>query len=117
MRDELLDTVARVGGRLGEMRLDTTVDVSHAVARFLELIKVAALIDRSEAGQALDEALAEVNSLLAQGATPEQREILAARRSTTGCATPSATRAPPAPRRSAGPSRRSTRSSRAAGMA
>ncbi len=76
MRDELLDTVARVGGRLGEMRLDTTVDVSHAVARFLELIKVAALIDRSEAGQELDEALAEINSLLAQGATPEQREIL-----------------------------------------
>ena len=78
MRDQLLDTVARTGGRLGEMRLDTTVDVSHAVARFLELVKVAALIDRSEAGQPLDEAIAEVNSLLAQGATDEQREIMAA---------------------------------------
>ena len=31
MRDELLDTVARVGGRLGEMRLDTYLDVSQAV--------------------------------------------------------------------------------------
>ena len=76
MRDELLDTVARVGGRLGEMRLDTSVDVAHAVARYLELIKVAALIDRAKGGQPIDEALAEVNALLAQGATPEQREVL-----------------------------------------
>src|SRR4051795_6168097 len=30
MRDELLDTVARMGGRLKEMRLDTYVDISHA---------------------------------------------------------------------------------------
>ena len=50
MRDELLETVSRLGGRLGEMRLDTSVDVSDAVARYLELIKVAALIDRSKAG-------------------------------------------------------------------
>ena len=28
MRDELLDEVSHVGGRLGEMRLDTGVDVS-----------------------------------------------------------------------------------------
>ncbi len=78
MRDELLDTVAQVGGRLGEMRLDTTVDVSQAVARFLELVKVSALIDRSAAGQELDQALWEVNALLAQGATAEQRELLQA---------------------------------------
>ncbi len=76
MRDELLDIVSEVGGRLGEMRLDTGVDVSHAVARFLELVKVAAVIDRAKAGQGVDEALAEVNALLAQGATGEQREIL-----------------------------------------
>jgi len=76
MRDELLDTVAQVGGRLGEMRLDTTVDVSQAVARFLELVKVSALIDRSAGGQELDQALWEVNALLAQGATSEQREML-----------------------------------------
>jgi DNA helicase-2/ATP-dependent DNA helicase PcrA len=78
MRDELLDTVARVGGRLGEMRLDTAMDVSNAVASFLELVKVAAVIDRSKEGQDLDEAIDEVNQLLAQTATPEQREILAA---------------------------------------
>ena len=50
MRDELLDTVARVGGRLGEMRLDTYLDVDQAVARYLELIKVAALIERRRPG-------------------------------------------------------------------
>jgi DNA helicase-2/ATP-dependent DNA helicase PcrA len=76
MRDELLDTVARVGGRLGEMRLDTTLDVSQAVARYLELLKVAALIERSKAGQPLEEAISEVNQLLAQGASSEQRSVL-----------------------------------------
>jgi DNA helicase II / ATP-dependent DNA helicase PcrA len=75
MRDELLDTVARVGGRLGEMRLDTYLDVDQAVSRYLELIKVAALIERAREGQTLDTALPEVNEILAQCATPEQREI------------------------------------------
>jgi DNA helicase-2/ATP-dependent DNA helicase PcrA len=75
MRDELLDTVARVGGRLGEMRLDTYLDVDQAVARYLELIKVAALIERAREGQALDTALPELNEILAQCATPDQREI------------------------------------------
>ncbi|MBA3510165.1 MAG: ATP-dependent helicase [Thermoleophilaceae bacterium] len=78
MRDELLDTVAQVGGRLGEMRLDAAVDVDHAVARFLELVKVAALIDRSASGQEPDQALSEVNALLAQGASFTQREMLEA---------------------------------------
>src|SRR5215213_6457990 len=75
MRDELLDTVARMGGRLGEMRLDTYLDVDQAVSRYLELIKVAALIERAREGQPLETALAEVNEILAQCATPEQREI------------------------------------------
>src|SRR5215211_4400895 len=75
MRDELLDTVARVGGRLGEMRLDTYLDVDQAVSRYLELIKVAALIERAREGQSLETALPEVNEILAQCATPEQREI------------------------------------------
>jgi DNA helicase II / ATP-dependent DNA helicase PcrA len=77
MRDELLDTVARVGGRLGEMRLDTYLDVDQAMARYLELIKVAALIERTNEGQTLDAALTEVNEILAQCATSEQREIFA----------------------------------------
>jgi len=75
MRDELLDTVARVGGRLGEMRLDTYLDVDQAMARYLELIKVAALIERAREGQPLDAALPEVNEILAQCATQEQRDI------------------------------------------
>jgi DNA helicase-2/ATP-dependent DNA helicase PcrA len=78
MRDELLDTVARVGGRLGEMRLDTYLDVDQAMARYLELIKVAALIERAREGQTLETALPEVNEILAQCATPEQREIFEA---------------------------------------
>ncbi len=77
MRDELLDTVARMGGRLGEMRLDTYLDVDQAVSRYLELIKVAALIERAKEGQSLDSALPAVNEILLQCATPEQREILA----------------------------------------
>ncbi|HEX6714369.1 MAG TPA: ATP-dependent DNA helicase, partial [Thermoleophilaceae bacterium] len=74
MRDELLDTVARMGGRLKEMRLDTYVDISQAMVRYLELIKLAALIERHRDGEALPTALREINELLLQVATPEQRE-------------------------------------------
>jgi DNA helicase-2/ATP-dependent DNA helicase PcrA len=74
MRDELLDTVARMGGRLKEMRLDTYVDISQAVVRYLELLKLAALIERNRDGEPLPAALREVNDLLMQVATPEQRE-------------------------------------------
>lgn len=74
MRDELLDTVARMGGRLKEMRLDTYVDISQAVVRYLELLKLAALIERHREGEPLPTALREVNDLLMQVATPEQRE-------------------------------------------
>jgi DNA helicase-2/ATP-dependent DNA helicase PcrA len=75
MRDELLDSVSQVGGRLAEMRLDTYLDVSQAVVRYLELLKLAALIERARAGQGVDEALAEVNDLLLQVATSEQAEL------------------------------------------
>jgi DNA helicase-2/ATP-dependent DNA helicase PcrA len=75
MRDELLDSVAHVGGRLGEMRLDTYLEVSRSVARYLELLKLAALIERGKAGQPVPDALAEVNELLLQGASPEQAEL------------------------------------------
>ena len=77
LRDELLDTVASVGGRLGDMRLDTYLDVDQAVARYLELVKVAALIERAKEGQEVGEALTAVNEILAQVATPAQREIMA----------------------------------------
>ena len=40
LRDEVLDGVARIGGRLGELRLDTDLDISHGVVRYLELLKL-----------------------------------------------------------------------------
>jgi DNA helicase-2/ATP-dependent DNA helicase PcrA len=75
LRDELLDNVSRVGGSLSEMRLDTYLDVSQAVVRYLELLKVAALIERERDGQSLAKALPEVNELLLQGVTSDQREL------------------------------------------
>ena len=75
LREEVLDSVARIGGRLGELRLDTELDVSHGVVRYLELLKLAALM-RRPAGQELDEALADVNARLLAAVTPLQREIL-----------------------------------------
>ena len=51
MREEVLGDVARIAGRLGELRLDTELDVSHGVVRYLELLKLAALAERP-AGEA-----------------------------------------------------------------
>ena len=76
LRDELLTTVAQVGGRLGELRFDTDLDVSHAVVRYLELLKLSALLERTRRGElSVEEALPEVNARLLQAATSEQREI------------------------------------------
>ena len=75
MRQELLDGVASIGGRLGELRLDTDVDVSHGVVRYLELVKLAALLERPD-GQTVEGALADVNNRLLAAVTPLQREIL-----------------------------------------
>jgi DNA helicase-2/ATP-dependent DNA helicase PcrA len=74
MRDELLDQVQRVGGRLGELRFDTDLDVSHVVVRLLEVLKLSALLARPE-GQTVGEALADVNQRLLSAITAEQREI------------------------------------------
>jgi ATP-dependent DNA helicase UvrD/PcrA len=58
------------------MRFDTELDVSHAVVRYLELIKLAALLERTRAGeQEVGDLLPEVNARLLQAATAEQREI------------------------------------------
>jgi DNA helicase II / ATP-dependent DNA helicase PcrA len=75
MRDEVLDSVSRVAGRLGEMRLDTYMDVASASVRFLELLKVAALVERTKEGQTVAEALPAINEILLQAATPEEREL------------------------------------------
>ncbi len=77
LRDELMTTVAEVGGRLGELRFDTDLDVSHAVVRYLEVMKLSALLERTRAGQPVAEALPEVNARLLQAVTREQREIFA----------------------------------------
>jgi DNA helicase-2/ATP-dependent DNA helicase PcrA len=76
LRDELLTTVAQVGGRLGELRFDTDLDVSHAVVRYLEVLKLSALMERTRDGSlSVAEALQDVNARLLQAATAEQREI------------------------------------------
>ncbi|MGH2855281.1 MAG: RecB family exonuclease, partial [Solirubrobacteraceae bacterium] len=73
MREEVLGDVARIAGRLGELRLDTELDVSHGVVRYLELLKLAALVERPE-GEAVGEALRDVNARLRAAMTPLQRE-------------------------------------------
>jgi RecB family exonuclease len=75
LREEVLDGVTRIGGRLGELRFDTDLDISHGVARYLELLKLAAVLQRPE-GQSLADALADINVRLLAAATPLQREIL-----------------------------------------
>jgi DNA helicase II / ATP-dependent DNA helicase PcrA len=74
MREEVLGGATRIAGRLGELRLDTDLDISHGVVRYLELVKLAALKDRP-AGQSVKEALDDINQRLLAACTPLQREI------------------------------------------
>jgi DNA helicase-2/ATP-dependent DNA helicase PcrA len=74
MRDELLDQVQIVGGRLSELRFDTDLDVSHAVVRMMELVKLSALL-RLPPGRSVADALGDVNQRLLSAVTSEQRDI------------------------------------------
>jgi DNA helicase II / ATP-dependent DNA helicase PcrA len=74
MREEVLGGATRIAGRLGELRLDTDLDISHGVVRYLELVKLAALKERPP-GQSVAEALADINQRLLAACTPLQREI------------------------------------------
>jgi DNA helicase-2/ATP-dependent DNA helicase PcrA len=74
LRDELLGSVAKVGTRLGELRLDTDLDVTHGVVRYLELVKLAALIERP-GGQSVKDALVDINVRLLQATSSHQREV------------------------------------------
>jgi DNA helicase-2/ATP-dependent DNA helicase PcrA len=74
LRDELLSSVSRVGSRLGELRLDTDLDVTHGVTRYLELVKLAAILERP-AGQSVRDAIADVNSKILQPVSAHQREV------------------------------------------
>ena len=79
LRDELLQGTMRAAGRLGELRFDTDLDVSHAVVRYLELLKLAALIASSERGDGdappIADVLPDINARILQAVTSEQREI------------------------------------------
>jgi DNA helicase-2/ATP-dependent DNA helicase PcrA len=75
-RDELLATVARLGSRLHELRLDTELDVAHGVVRFAELVKLASLLARRDSEPVAD-SLADINARLGAALTPLQREVLA----------------------------------------
>ena len=74
LREEVLGDVARIAGQLGELRLDTDLDVSHGIVRYLELIKLAALTERGPECSVAD-ALADINARLLAATTPLQREI------------------------------------------
>jgi superfamily I DNA/RNA helicase/RecB family exonuclease len=75
LRDEVLEASWKAGSALSEMRLDTAEDVNAAVARFLELLKLAALIQRP-GEEGVGEALAALNELIRRIATDEQRAVL-----------------------------------------
>jgi superfamily I DNA/RNA helicase/RecB family exonuclease len=77
LRDEVLEASWRAGSALSEMRLDTAEDVTQAVARYLELVKLAALVQRPDAEPA-GESLAAINELIGRVASVEQRAVLEA---------------------------------------
>ncbi len=75
LREEVLEASWKAGRELSEPRLDTALDVTRAIARYLELLKLAALAQRP-GDEATEEAVEAVNGLLRQVATPEQRAEL-----------------------------------------
>ena len=77
LRDEVLESSWRAGSALSEMRLDTAEDVTQAVARYLELIKLAALVQHPGTEPAA-ETISALNELLGRAASPEQRAALEA---------------------------------------
>ncbi|MET0305639.1 MAG: ATP-dependent DNA helicase [Solirubrobacterales bacterium] len=75
LREEVLEASWKAGRELSEPRLDTAIDVNRAIARYLELLKLAALAQRP-GDEATAEAIDAVNGLLCQVATPEQQAEL-----------------------------------------
>jgi DNA helicase-2/ATP-dependent DNA helicase PcrA len=75
LREQVLEASWRAGRELSEPRLDTAIDVNRAIARYLELLKLAALAQRP-GDEATAEAIDAVNGLLRQVATPEQQAEL-----------------------------------------
>src|SRR5215204_516439 len=75
IQDEVLEEAWRAGGKLREPRLDTYLDVTRAVARFLELVKLAGLIQGSSE-EPVSDSLAAINDLLEHAVSPGQRRAL-----------------------------------------
>ncbi|MGH3050025.1 MAG: PD-(D/E)XK nuclease family protein, partial [Gaiellaceae bacterium] len=75
LREEVLEASWKAGRQLSEPRLDTAIDVNRAIARYLELLKLAALAQQP-GEEATAEAVEAVNGLLRQVATPEQQAEL-----------------------------------------
>jgi DNA helicase-2/ATP-dependent DNA helicase PcrA len=75
LREQVLEASWRAGRELSEPRLDTAIDVNRAIARYLELLKLAALAQRP-GDEPTVEAIEAVNGLLRQVATPEQQAEL-----------------------------------------
>ncbi len=75
LREQVLEASWRAGRELSEPRLDTAIDVNRAIARYLELLKLAALAQRP-GEEPTAEAIEAVNGLLRQVATPEQQAEL-----------------------------------------
>jgi superfamily I DNA/RNA helicase/RecB family exonuclease len=75
LREQVLEDSWKAGRELSEPRLDTAIDVNRAIARYLELLKLAALAQRP-GDEPTAEAIEAVNGLLRQVATPEQQAEL-----------------------------------------
>ena len=75
LREEVLEATWKAGRELTEPRLDTAIDVNRAIARHLELLKLAALAQRP-GEEPMEDAIEAVNGLLRQVATPEQQAEL-----------------------------------------
>ncbi len=75
LREQVLEASWLAGRELSEPRLDTAIDVNRAIARYLELLKLAALAQRP-GDEPTAEAIAAVNGLLRQVSTPEQQAEL-----------------------------------------
>jgi DNA helicase-2/ATP-dependent DNA helicase PcrA len=75
LREQVLEASWQAGRELSEPRLDTAIDVNRAIARYLELLKLAALAQRP-GDEPTAEEIEAVNGLLRQVATPEQQAEL-----------------------------------------
>ena len=75
MRDEVLGSVAQVGAGMSELRLDAHLDAVGAIARYMDLIKLACLIERRPREEELSGAIAEINQVLTHVLSAEQREV------------------------------------------